>query len=153
MPPPDKLEPCGCGRGCVANLDGAPPVGRFCKLSWPSRVPEPPGPEVGALGGLGEVGPVDPDQTIADAERAERERQEEAIRQANAQSAENPSSPFPEDDQFFTTGLIRIWLGFNEQGKQHIRFDWDESVPNTSVIGACEFLSAVCKAKMVRGLE
>ncbi len=143
MPPPDKPEaddgfqqhPCGCRpeHGCFKKLDGPLPPTFYCE-----NEAEPP---------------VDPEQSIEDAERADRERREEEIRRANADMETDPPSPFPDQDSFYTTGMVRIWLGFDSEGKQQIRFDWDATIPTTSVIGACEFLSAVAKARMAGTLE
>ena len=51
---------------------------------------------------------------------------------------------------FFATGHITIAVGINtENNRQQVRFGWSESIPNTSVIGACEFVATALKQSMV----
>lgn len=142
MPPPEPTRLCTCPEGtCILAESGADSLnpGWKCGRQYAEECGVEP--------------PVDPDTSIADAERIDRERREEEIRRANADDIRNPPTPFDDDDEFITTGMVRIWLGFNAAGVQQIRFDWDSSIPTTSVIGACEFLSAVAKARMAGTLE
>jgi len=88
---------------------------------------------------------VDPNLTVAEAERAERERQEAALR---AKAMEPPTEP-PYGKDFEPTGALQVWIGFDHQGRQQIRYAWDKSLTNTMILGIARFLDARVTRAMV----
>lgn len=149
--------PCACPNGtCLKNTLATRGIrahlkeGYVCRhegyefMGFPVRLDESVPP------GEARIEPaVDRDQTVADAERAHRERLEDEIRAASRlQPAEKPAAL---QDGFIPTGSIRIYIGLGPDGNQQIRFEWDKSVTNTTVIGACEYLSDVAKRAMRGG--